>query len=94
MTGSTPSTQTTDTNTAQAAKQQQPNEAATRLPMRTSHDATTTESNISTTRQTRAVTQMPTPPADVKRNEGANEGTNTQNAAIDDFEVNTRAATP
>ena len=45
VTGSTPTEQTTDTNITQAAEEQQPNEAATRPPMRTSNDATTTENN-------------------------------------------------
>ena len=91
MTGSTPSTQTTDRNTAQAAKQQQPNEAATRLPMRTSNDATTTEGNKPTTRQTGTVTPITTPPANVESKTHA--GTNTRNAKRDDFEINTRQAT-
>ena len=79
VTGSTTSTQTTDTNTGQAAEQQQLNEAATRPPMRTPNDATTTtETSRQTTRQTRAVTPMTTPPTDAEDN--AHTGTNDVNA--------------
>ena len=87
VTGSTPSAQTTGTTTGHAAEQQ-PNEVATRPPMRTSNDATTTETSRPTTRQTRAVTPMSIPPTDTEDN--AHAGTNDVNAHSATRRRNTR----